>query len=56
MLAKLGQAFNLLRKEVNALRGDVQRVEKVRQVVKHGKDGVSPDPDEIVSAVLGKIA
>lgn len=55
MLTKLAKAFSLLRQEVTALKGDVQRIEKVRQVVQHGKDGVSPDPDEIVSAVLEKI-
>ena len=55
MLTKLAKAFSLLRQEVTTLKGDVQRIEKVRPVVKHGKDGVSPDPDEIVSAVLEKI-
>lgn len=55
MLTKLARAFSLLRQDFNALKGDVQRLEKVRPVVKHGKDGVSPDPDEIISAVLEKI-
>lgn len=55
MLAKLARAFSLLRQDLTALKGDVQRLEKVRPVVQHGKDGVSPDPDEIVSAVLEKI-
>ncbi len=55
MLTKLAKAFSLLRQEVTTLKGDVQRIEKVRQVVQHGRDGVSPDPDEIVSAVLEKI-
>ena len=55
MLAKLGRAFSLLREEVAALKGDVQRIGKVRQVVQHGRDGVSPDPDEIVNAVLERI-
>lgn len=55
MLDKLTKAFSLLRQDFNALKCDVQRLEKVRPIVKHGKDGVSPDADEIVSAVLEKI-
>ena len=55
MLDKLTKAFGLLRQDFNALRGDVQRLEKVRPIVKHGKDGVSPDPEAIVNAVLEKI-
>ena len=55
MLDKLAKAFGLLRQDVASLRGDVQRIEKVRQVVKHGRDGVSPDPDDIVATVLAKI-
>ncbi len=39
MLAKLTKAFCLLRDEVSAIKGDVQRVSRVRQVVQHGKDG-----------------
>jgi hypothetical protein len=55
MLTKLARAFSLLRQDLTALKGDVQRIEKVRQVVKNGVDGVSPDPEEIVSAVLERI-
>lgn len=55
MLTKLAKAFGLLRQDLTALKGDVQRLEKVRPIVKHGKDGVSPDPDEIISAVLERI-
>ena len=55
MLAKLYKAFDILRQDVAALKGDVQRVEKVRQVVRHGVDGKSPDPDEIIVAVLERI-
>jgi hypothetical protein len=55
MLTKLAKAFGLLRQDLTALKGDVQRLEKVRPIVKHGKDGVSPDPEEIVSAVLERI-
>ena len=55
MLTKLARAFSLLRQDLTALKGDVQRLEKVRQVVKNGVDGVSPDPEEIVSAVLERI-
>ena len=55
MLTKLAKAFALLSQDYSALKGDVQRLEKVRPVVKHGKDGVSPDPEEIVSAVLERI-
>lgn len=55
MLTKLAKAFSLLRQDLTALKGDVQRIEKVRQVVKNGVDGVSPDPEEIVSAVLERI-
>ena len=50
MLKKLAQSFKLLRDEVTALKGDVRRVEQVRQIVKHGKDGVSPDPQAIAEA------
>lgn len=39
MLDKLTKAFSLLRQDFNALKGDVQRLEKVRPIVKHGKDG-----------------
>ena len=55
MLNKLAKAFSLLRQDLTALKGDVQRIEKVRPIVRHGKDGVSPDPDEIVSAVLERM-
>lgn len=55
MLDKLTKAFSLLRQDFNALKGDVQRLEKVRPIVKHGKDGVSPDANEIINAVLEKI-
>ncbi len=55
MLNKLVHAFNLLRQDLSALKGDVQRLEKVRAVVKDGVDGVSPDPNEIIRVVLERI-
>jgi len=50
MLAKLTKAIGLLCKDVASLRGDVKRIESVREVVRHGKDGVSPDLSTIAEA------
>ena len=47
MLTKLAKAFSLLRQDLTALKGDVQRIEKVRQVVENGVDDVSPGPQVI---------
>jgi hypothetical protein len=55
MLAKLVKSFGLLRQDFTALRTDFKRLEQVRQVVKHGKDGVSPDLEKIVISVLERI-
>jgi hypothetical protein len=55
VLAKLIKSFGLLRQEFSALKTDVKRLEQVRQVVKNGKDGVSPDLEKIVISVLERI-
>jgi hypothetical protein len=52
MLAKLAQAFKILREDFSSLKGDFQRLEKVRPIVTHGKDGLSPKIEDIVAAVL----
>lgn len=56
MLTKLARAFTILRQDLTALKDDVQRIDKALPVVKNGVDGVSPDPEEIVSAVLERIS
>jgi hypothetical protein len=55
VLAKLVKSFGLLRQDFAALKTDFKRLEQVRQVVKNGKDGVSPDLEKIVISVLERI-
>jgi hypothetical protein len=55
MLAKLVKSFGLLRQDFAALRTDFKRLEQVRQVVKNGVDGVSPDLEKIIVSVLERI-
>jgi hypothetical protein len=55
MLAKLVKSFGLLRQDFASLRTDFKRLEQVRQVVKNGVDGVSPDLEKIVVSVLERI-
>jgi hypothetical protein len=55
MLAKLVKSFGLMRQDFATLKTDFKRLEQVRQVVKNGIDGVSPDVEKIVVSVLERI-
>jgi hypothetical protein len=52
VLTKVWKAFSLLSEQVSTLKSDIERMQKIRQVVKHGIDGVSPDINNVVALVL----
>lgn len=53
--SKLAAVLQSINAELTSLRDKVARIQKVKPLVKDGKDGVSPKIEDIVAAVLAEI-